>query len=194
MPEKNIYFFIIDYAKAFTVYIPTNCRKFFKRWEYQTILPASWETCTQVKKQQNWTWNNGLVKTGIGVCQACILSPCLFNLHEDYIMWNARLNEAQAGIKIARRNINNLRHADDTSLMAENKEELKSLLMRVKEESEKAGLKTQHSKNEDHGIQSHHFMATRQGKLKTVTNFIFLASKIIANGACGPWNEKLLDT
>ena len=149
--------------KPLTVWITTNCGKLFKRWEYQTILPASWETCIQVKKQQNWTWNNGLVKTGIGVCQGCILSPCLFNLHEDYIMWNARLNEAQAGIKIARRNINNLRHADDTSLMAENKEELKSLLMRVKEESEKAGLKTQHSKNEDHGIWSHHFMANRWG-------------------------------
>ena len=72
-----------------------------------------------------------------GVCQGCILSPCLFNLFVEYIMWNAGLNEAQAGIKIARRNINNLRYADDTSLMAESKEELKSLLMKVKEESEK---------------------------------------------------------
>ena len=72
-------------------------------------------------------------------------------------MRNALLVEAQAGIKIARRNINNLRYADDTTLMAEREEELKSLLMKVKEESEKSWLKTQHSKNEDHGIQSHHF-------------------------------------
>ena len=80
-------------------------------------------------------------KDGKGVCQGCILSPCLFNLHAEYIMRNARLDEAQAGIKIARRNINNLRYADNNSLMVENKEELKSLLMKVKVESEKAGLK-----------------------------------------------------
>ena len=77
---------------------------------------------------------------GKGVCQSCLLSPCLFNLHAEYIMQNARLDEAQAGIKIARRNISNLRYADDTTLMAES-EELKSLLMKVKEESEKVGLK-----------------------------------------------------
>ena len=75
---------------------------------------------------------------GKGVCQGCILSPCLFNFYAEYIMRNAGLEEAQAGIKIARRNINNLRYADDTTLMAEN-EELKSLLMKVKEESEKVG-------------------------------------------------------
>ena len=76
-----------------------------------------------------------------GVCQGCVLSPCLFNLYAEYIMQNTRLNEAQAGIRIVRRNINNLRYADDTTLMAETKEILKSLLMKVKEESEKAGLK-----------------------------------------------------
>ena len=78
-------------------------------------------------------------------------------------MRNAGLEEAQAGIKIAGRNINNFRYADDTTLTAESEEELKSILMKVKEESEKAGLKTQHSKNEDHGIWSHHFMANRWG-------------------------------
>ena len=78
---------------------------------------------------------------GKEVCQGCILSPCLFNLCAEYIMRNAGLEEAQAGIKIARRNISNLRYADDTTLMAESEEELKSLLMKVKEESEKAGLK-----------------------------------------------------
>ena len=78
---------------------------------------------------------------GKGVCQGGILSPCLFNLYAEYIMRNPGLEEAQAGIKIARRNINNLRYADDTTLMAENEEDLKSLLMKVKEESEKVGLK-----------------------------------------------------
>ena len=80
-------------------------------------------------------------KIGEGVHQGCIFSPCLFNFDAEYIMWNAGLDETQAGIKIARRNINNLRYADDTTLMAESKEELKSLLMKVKEESEKTGLK-----------------------------------------------------
>ena len=80
------------------------------------------------------------------VCQGHILSPCLFNLYAEYIRRNAGLEEAQAGIKITRRNINNLRYADDTTLMAESEEELKNLLMKVKEESEKAGL-TQHSEN-----------------------------------------------
>ena len=78
---------------------------------------------------------------GKGVCQGCILSSCLFNLYAEYIMRNPGLKEAQAGIKIAGRNINNLRHADDTTLMAESEEELKSLLMKVKEESEKVGLR-----------------------------------------------------
>ena len=78
---------------------------------------------------------------GKGVCQGCILSPCLFNLCAEYIMRNAGLEETQAGVKIARRNINNLRYADDTILMVESEEELKSLLMKVKEESEKVGLK-----------------------------------------------------
>ena len=80
-------------------------------------------------------------KTGKGVCQGCILPPCLFNFCAENIMQNARLDEAQAGIKISRRNINNLRYADDTTLMAESEEELKSLLMKVKEGSENAGLK-----------------------------------------------------
>ena len=78
---------------------------------------------------------------GKEVCQGHILSPCLFNLYAEYIMRNAGLKETQAGIKVARRNINNLRYADDTTLMAESEEELKSLLMKVKEESEKVGLK-----------------------------------------------------
>ena len=86
-------------------------------------------------------------KIGKGVYQGCILSSCLFNLYPEYIIWNAGLDESQAGIKIARKNINNLRYADDTTLMAESEEELKSLLMRVKEKSEKADLKLSIQKN-----------------------------------------------
>ena len=99
---------------------------------------------------------------GKGVRQGCMLSP-LFNLYAEYIMRNAGLEETQAGIKIAGRNINNLRYADDTTLMAECEEELKSLLMKVKEESEESYLKTLHSENKDHGILSHQFMANRWG-------------------------------
>ena len=89
------------------------------------------------------------------------MSPCLFNLYAEYIIRNAGLDQAQFRIKIARRNINNLRYADDTTLTTESKEELKSLLMNVKKESEKTGLKSNIQKNEDHGFQSHHFMAKR---------------------------------
>ena len=119
---------------------------------------------------------------GKGVCQGCILSPCLFNLYAEYIMRNARLEEAQAEIKIARRNINNLRYADAT-LMAES-EELKSLLMKVKEENEKVGLKL--------NIQKTKIMAPGpitswqiDGEtVETVTDFIFWGSKITADGDC----------
>ena len=131
-----------------------------------------------MKRLINWSFEIKLigqeatVRTGHGtadwfqirerVSQGCILSPCLFNFYAEYIMRNPGLEEAQAGIKIAGRNISNLRHADDTTLMAESEEELKSLLMKVKEENEN-WLKTQHSENEDHGIWSHHFMADRWG-------------------------------
>ena len=100
---------------------------------------------------------------GKGVHQSCILSPCLFNFYAEYIMRNAELEEAQAGIKVAGRNINNLRYAGDTTLMAESEEELKSLLKKVKVESGKSCLKAQPSENEDHGIRSHHFMGNRWG-------------------------------
>ena len=107
---------------------------------------------------------------GKQVCQGCLVSPCLFNLYAEYIMRNAKPDEAQARIKITRRNINNPRYTDDTTLMAESEElkSLLSLLMKVKEESEKSWLKTQYSKNEDHGIQSHYFMANRWETMETV--------------------------
>ena len=99
-------------------------------------------------------------------------------------MQNAELDETQAGIKIAGRNINNLKNTDDFTVMVENKEEPRSLLMNVKKEIEKNWLKIQHSKNEDHGIWSHHFMANRWETVETVSHFIFLGSKITAAGDC----------
>ena len=118
----------------------------------------------QVRKQQlERHGTTDWFQTGKGVCQGCILSSCLFNLCAEYIMRNVGLEETQAGIKIARRNINHLRYADDTTLMTESEEELKTLLMKVKEESEKAGLKFNIQKNEDQGIRSHHFMGNRWG-------------------------------
>ena len=120
---------------------------------------------------------------GKGVHQGCILSPCLFNFYAEYIMRNAGLEETQTGIKIAGRNINNLRYADDTTLMAESEEELKSLLMKVKEESEKVGLKLNIQKtkikkkkkeNEDHGIRSNHFMGNRWGNSGNSVRLYFL--------------------
>ena len=110
--------------------------------------------------------------------------PCLFNLYAEYIMWNAGLEEAQAGIKIAGRTSNNLTYTDDTTLMAESEEELKSLLMKVERGEWKSWLKTQHSKNKDHDFRSHHFMANRWETMGTVTDFIFLCSKITADNDC----------
>ena len=123
-------------------------------------------------------------QVGKGVRQGCILSPCLFNLYAEYIMRNSGLEEAQAGIKIAGRNINNLTYADDTTLMAESEEELKRLLMKVKEESENVGLKV--------SIQKTKIMVSGpitsweiDGEtMETVTDFIFGGSKITADGDC----------
>ena len=120
---------------------------------------------------------------GKGGRQGCILSPCLFNLYADYIMWSARLDEAQARVKIARRNINNLRYADDTTLMAESEEELKSLLIENEREW-KSWLKTQHSENFDHGIQFHLFTANRWGNNGNSDRLYFLSTQITADGNC----------
>ena len=106
-----------------------------------------------------------------GVCQGCILSPCLFNLYAEYIMRNAGLDEAQTGINIVRRNINNLRYADDTTLMVESEEELKSLLMKVKEESEKVGLKLDIQKT---NIMASGPITSWETDGETVSDFIFL--------------------
>ena len=132
---------LLSMPKPLTVWITKKCGKFWKRWEYQTTWSVSWETCMQVRMQQLEQYiNSRLVPNRKRSMSGCILSSCLFNLNAEYLP-NARLDEAQAGIKIAGRNTNNLRYTDDTTLMAESEEELKSLLMKVKEESVKAGLK-----------------------------------------------------
>ena len=147
--QKNIYFCFIDYAKAF------DCVDHNKLWKIlkETGIPDHL-TCLlrNLYAGQGATVSTGHGTTdwfqiGKGVYQGCILSLCLFNLYAEYIMRNAGLEEAQAGIKVAGRNNNNLRYADDTTLMAESKEELKSLLMKVKEEREKVGLKLNIQKN-----------------------------------------------
>ena len=141
--QKNIYFCFIDYTKAFD-YVDHN-----KLWKIlQEMGIPDHLTCLlrNMYADQEAAVRTGHGTTdwfqiGKGVCEGCILSPCLFNFYAEYIKRNARLDEAQAGIKIVGRNINNPRYADDTTLMVESEEELKSLLMRVKEESEKVGLK-----------------------------------------------------
>ena len=120
-------------------------------------------------------------QTGKGVHQGCILSPCLFNFYAEYIMRNARLEDAQAGIKIARRNINNLRYADDTTLMAESEDELESLLMK---ESEKVGLKLNIQKTKIMASSPITSWQVDGETVETVTDFIFLCSKITADGDC----------
>ena len=124
-----------------------------------------------------------------GVHQGSILSPCLFNLYAEYIMRNSGLDEAQAGIKISRRNINNLRYADDTTLIAESEEELNSLLMKGKEESEKVGLKLNIQKTK---IMASGPITSWQIDGETVSDFIFLGSKITADGDCSHEIKRLL--
>ena len=141
--QKNIYFCFIDYAKAFDYVDHNKLWKILKEMGISDHLTCllrnlyAGQEATVKTKHGMMEW----FQIGEGVFQGCILSPCLFNLHAEYIMRNAKLDEAQAGVKIARRDINNLRYTDDTTLMEEREEELKSLLMKVKEESEKVGLK-----------------------------------------------------
>ena len=141
--QKNIYFCFIDYAKAFDCVDHNKLWKILKEMgipDHLTCLLRIPYAC-QEATVRNGHGTTDWFQIRKGVHQGCILSPCLFNFYTEYIMRNTGLEEAQAGIKIARRNINNLRYADDTTLMAESEEELKSLLMKVKEESEKVGLK-----------------------------------------------------
>ena len=135
---------LLTTPKALTVWITTNYGKFFRRWEYQTTWPASWETYMQVREQQlglDMEQQTGSKSVKEYIKTVYCHPVYLTYMQSKYIMRNTGLDEAQAGIKIVGTNLNNLRYADDTTLMAESKEELKSLLMKVKEESQKVGLK-----------------------------------------------------
>ena len=153
--QKNIYFCFIDYAKAFDF---VNHNKLWKILKEMGIPDHLTCLLRNLYAGQEATVRSGHGTTdwfqiGKGVHQGCILSPCLLNFYTEYIMRNAGLEETQAGIKTAERNLNNLRYADDTTLLAESEEELKSLLMKVKVESEKVGLKL--------NIQKTNIMASR---------------------------------
>ena len=193
---------LLTTPKLLTVWITTNCGIF---------LEMGIPDCLTGLLRNLYAGQEATVRIGHGttdyfqirkgVCEGCILSLCLFNLHAEYIMRNAGLDEAQGGIKIAWRNINNLRYTDDTTLMAETEEEQKSLLMKVKEENEKIGLKL--------NIQKTKIMASSpitswqiDGEtMETVTGFIFLGSKITSDGDCSheikntcSFEEKLCQT
>ena len=195
VPEKKkIYFFFTDYAKAFDCVDHSKLWKNFKEMGmpgHLTCLLKNLYARKEVTVRTGYgtTYCFQIVK---GVHQGCILSPCLFNFYAEYIMWNARLGEAQAGIKIAGRNINNLRYIEDTTFKAESKVELKSLLMKVKEEEENAGLKLniQKTKITASGpiISWQIYMVT----METVRYFIFLDSKITADDDCSHENKRCL--
>ena len=147
--KKNIYFCFIDYAKAFDYVDHHKLWKILKEMGIPVHLTCllKYMHAGQEATVRTGHGTRDWFQIGKGVRQGCMLSPCLFNLYAEYIMRNAGLEEAQTGIKVARRNVNNLRYADDTTLMAESEEELKSLLMKVKEESDKLGLKLNIKKN-----------------------------------------------
>ena len=177
--QKNIYFWFIDYAKAFDCVDHNKLWKILKEMGIPEHLIC---LLRNVYAGQEATVRTGHGTTdwfqiGKGVCQGCILSPCLFHLYAEYIMRNDGLEETQTGIKIAGRNINNLRYADDTILMAESEEELKSLLMRVEEESEKVGLKLNVQKTKI--MASGHITSWQiDGEtVESVADFIFWAPK-----------------
>src|SRR5574342_161442 len=184
--QKSIYFCFIDYAKAF------DCVEHNKLWKIVKEMGLPEHLICLLRNLyagQEATVRTGHGTTdwfqiGKGVRQGCILSPCLFKLYAEYIRRNAGLEETQAGIKIARRNINNLRYADDTTLMAESEKELKSLLMKVKVESEKVGLKLNIQKTKITASGPITSSEIDGETVETVSDFIFLGSKITADGDC----------
>ena len=183
---KNIYSCFIDYAKAFDCVDHNKLWKILKEMEIPEHLT---HLLRNLHAGQEATVRTGHGATdcfqiGKGVRQGSILSPCLFNLYAEYIMRNAGLEEAQAGIKIDGRNISNLRYASDTTLMAEHEEELKSLLMKVKEESEKVGLKLNIQKTKTMASGPITSWEIDGETVEAVSDFIFLGSKITADGDC----------
>ena len=182
--QKNIYFCFIDYAKAFDCVDHNQPRKILKEMGIPDHL-----TCLlrNLYAGQEATVRTGhgtdSFQIGKGIRQGCILSACLFRLYAEYVMRNAGLHEAQAGIKIARRNTNNLRYADDTTLLAESEDEIKSLLMKVTEESEKVGLKLNIQKKTMASSPITSWEIDGE-TVETVTEFIFLGSKTTLDGDC----------
>ena len=184
--QKNIYFCFIDYAKAFDC---VNHNKLWKILKEMGIPDHLTCLLRNLYAGQEATIRTGHGTTdwfqiGKGVHQGCILSPCLFNFSVEYIMRNAGLDEPQAGIKIAGRNLTNLRYAADTTLMAESEEELKSLLMKVKEESEKVGLKLNIQKMKIIVSSPITSWQIDGETVKQWLTFFFLGSKITADGDC----------
>ena len=170
--RKNIYFCFIDCGKDFDCMDHNKLWKILKEMgipDHLTCLLRNLYAAQEVTDRTGHGTTDWF-QIGKGVRQGCILSPCSFNLYVEYIMRNPGLEEVQAGIEMAGRNMNNLRYADDTTLMAESEEELKSLLMKVKVESEKV----QHSGNKDHGLRSHHFMGNRWGNSGNSVKIYFL--------------------
>ena len=163
-----------------------NYGQFFKRWEYQTTLPASWEIYMQVKKQQlepDMEQQTGS-KLGKEYLKAVYCHPAYLTYMQNTSCKMLGLDKAQAGIKIARKNISNLRYIDDTTLMAESEEELRSLLMKVKEESENVGLKLNIQKTKIMASSPTTSLEIGGEIVETVSNFIFLGSKITTDGDC----------
>ena len=173
----------MDYAKAFDCVDPNKLWKILKEMGIPDHLICLLRNLYSFQEAAVRTGygTTGWFQIGKGVCQGCILSPCLFNLYAEYIMRNTGLEETQAGIKIAGRNINNLIYADDTTLMAESEEELKSLLMKVKVESEKVGLKLNIQKTK---IMASGPITSWEIDGETVSDLIFWGSKIAADGDC----------
>ena len=196
--QKNIYICLIDYAKAFDCVDHNKLWKILKEMEIPDHLTCllrnlyAGQEATVRTRHGTTDW----FQIRKGVRQGCILSPCLFNLNAEYIIQNTGLDEAQAGIKTARRNINNLRYADDTTLMAESGEKLKSLLMKVKEESEKVGLKLNSQKTKVMASSPITSWQIDRETMETVRDFILGGSKITADGDCScevktlaPWKK-----
>ena len=184
--QKNIYFCSIDYAKAVDCVDHNQLWKILREMGIQDHLTCLLRNLYSGQEASVRT-GHGITdwfQIGKGVHQGCLLSPCLFNLYAEYIMRNAGLEETQARTKIAARNINNLRYADDTTLMAESEEELKNLLMKLNEESEKVGLKLNIQKTKIMASSPITSWQIDAEIVETVSDFILGGSKITADGDC----------